>query len=226
MRRRTPGRLGEIATAALAVFSRQGFQLTLMSDVARAAGLAAGTLYLYVESKEALLELALECAETGHARERPLPVRGQGLAKIASGLRDRLAERADWRILRAALTRRRVGDVDAEIREIATELFDLIAGARRLIWLLDRCAGELAEFAAVYHDRVKGAYMRDLTAYVWKRQSTGHVSSDLDPVAGARAIMEMIVWMAAHRHRDAMPPAIDDAAGREAVVTLAAKALR
>jgi TetR/AcrR family fatty acid metabolism transcriptional regulator len=44
-----------ILDAAVRVFAKNGFHATRVSDVARAAGVADGTIYLYFVSKEALL---------------------------------------------------------------------------------------------------------------------------------------------------------------------------
>lgn len=49
-----------ILEAAIAVFARAGFHATRVSDVARAAGVADGTIYLYFESKEALVLAVFE----------------------------------------------------------------------------------------------------------------------------------------------------------------------
>ena len=43
-----------ILEAAMQTFRAQGFQAAKMADIAKAAGLAKGTVYLYFESKEAL----------------------------------------------------------------------------------------------------------------------------------------------------------------------------
>jgi len=43
-----------ILAAALALFGRYGYRRTSIDDIAREAGVAKGTVYLYVESKEAL----------------------------------------------------------------------------------------------------------------------------------------------------------------------------
>ncbi|MCB9760768.1 MAG: TetR/AcrR family transcriptional regulator [Alphaproteobacteria bacterium] len=48
----------ELALAALAVFAERGFARTSMSQVAEAAGVAKGTLYLYFSSKEELVVAA------------------------------------------------------------------------------------------------------------------------------------------------------------------------
>lgn len=54
-RRRKEARPEEIASAALELFVEQGFAATRMEDVARRAGVTKGTVYLYFDSKEALL---------------------------------------------------------------------------------------------------------------------------------------------------------------------------
>lgn len=53
-------RKGQIVEAAVAVFSRLGFQRARMEDVARESGLSKGTLYLYYESKDELIGALLE----------------------------------------------------------------------------------------------------------------------------------------------------------------------
>ncbi|HYD53188.1 MAG TPA: TetR/AcrR family transcriptional regulator, partial [Gemmatimonadaceae bacterium] len=54
--RRKEARPQEIVAAALELFVRQGFAATRIEDVARAAGVRPGTVYVYFASKEALLE--------------------------------------------------------------------------------------------------------------------------------------------------------------------------
>lgn len=54
--RRKNARPEEILTAALEAFGDHGFARTTLDDVARRAGVTKGTIYLYYDSKEALLE--------------------------------------------------------------------------------------------------------------------------------------------------------------------------
>ncbi len=49
----------EIVDAAIRVFSRNGFEATRAEDIAHAAKIAKGTLYLYYRSKEALYAAAI-----------------------------------------------------------------------------------------------------------------------------------------------------------------------
>ena len=54
--RRKEDRPAEILAAALQIFSEKGFAATKLDEVAKQAGVSKGTLYLYFESKEALLK--------------------------------------------------------------------------------------------------------------------------------------------------------------------------
>lgn len=55
-RRRKESRPQELTAAALDLFVRQGFAATRVEDIARAAGVTPGTLYVYFDNKEALLK--------------------------------------------------------------------------------------------------------------------------------------------------------------------------
>ena len=55
-------RFDDLVDAATDVFIARGYRLTQMADVAAAVGVAKGTLYGYVEGKEALFALCLRCA--------------------------------------------------------------------------------------------------------------------------------------------------------------------
>ena len=101
-----------------------------MADVAAALGVAKGTLYLYVESKEALFDLVARYAEQrGRSRRSPpLPVR-----HAESRERRSVRARASWPqrqvppALATALAQQRTADVRAEIEAIIRELYDTLA---------------------------------------------------------------------------------------------------
>jgi AcrR family transcriptional regulator len=54
--RRKNERPGEILDAALRVFSEKGFAAARMEDIAKAAGVTKGTIYLYFENKESVFK--------------------------------------------------------------------------------------------------------------------------------------------------------------------------
>ena len=59
-RRRKDARPAELAAAALELFVEKGFAATRLEDVAVKAGVSKGTLYLYFDSKAALLKAVVE----------------------------------------------------------------------------------------------------------------------------------------------------------------------
>lgn len=83
--KRTPSPRGggdkrdRILDAAVRVFAKEGFHATKVSDIARAAGVADGTIYLYFTSKEALLVSLFE-----DRVERLLGYMNRELAKLAT----------------------------------------------------------------------------------------------------------------------------------------------
>ncbi|HXC56990.1 MAG TPA: TetR/AcrR family transcriptional regulator [Rhizomicrobium sp.] len=64
--RRKQARPVEILDAALKVFAEKGFAAARMEDIARAAGVTKGTIYLYFENKEAVFK-SLVREEIGRA---------------------------------------------------------------------------------------------------------------------------------------------------------------
>ena len=91
-----------------------------MADVAKALGVAKGTVYLYVESKEALYEQVLLHADEAApipvpgSLPVPTPAPGSTLAKV----RERLLREARLPALEAALERRRNRDTRGEVEAI------------------------------------------------------------------------------------------------------------
>ena len=225
VRRRPPDRFAQILDAALTVFSRQGFRRTQMNDVAKEAGVAPGTLYSYVESKEALFALVLARAhESGAPLPAELPVRAPTnedlVAAIGEGVRweDRLPT------LHAALRRTRVTDARAELDAVIGELWDLFADTREVADLLERSARDWPDLAIVFYERLRGSLLGDLTAYVDKRARRGHFAPTDHPDVVARFIIESVVWFARHRHHDPDIDVPDDVA-RATIVPVVVRAL-
>src|ERR1700743_1569226 len=71
-RRRKEARPGEMIEAALTVFAERGFAQAKLDDIARLAGVAKGSLYLYFDTKEALFRAVVA--------ERVVPAVGRVLA--------------------------------------------------------------------------------------------------------------------------------------------------
>ena len=137
-------RRAQILAAASRVFARQGFHRTTVRDVAREAGIADGTIYLYFASKRELL-LAL-LGRLGRVDERPADFAAMAGADartlLDAYLHQRFADLREWRQLFTAVFPEVLAD--AELREDqvaqAAPAFDAVADelARRM------AAGQLA----------------------------------------------------------------------------------
>lgn len=219
MRRKPAGRLRQIADAAVTVLSRQGYRLTQMADVARECGLSAGALYGYVESKEALLHLALVHAFGMELDEATLPHRVASPDEPLNLLKREIKRAAVWPVL-SERTRDGIRLRPDDLSLVAGELFDAMHARRRSVWLLDRCAQDIPEIAALYVKQVKARYLHDLTAFIAAGQAQRLFHRDVDPAVAARALLEMIAWLAMHRLRDALPLPADEDQVRRAAVSL------
>jgi AcrR family transcriptional regulator len=68
-RRRKDARPGEIIDVALACFLEAGYEATRLDDVARRAGVAKGTVYLYFETKEKLFRAVVQQVTATNVRQ-------------------------------------------------------------------------------------------------------------------------------------------------------------
>src|SRR5262245_57270208 len=164
-------RLSDLAAAAAQVFIRSGYRLAQMADVAAALGVAKGTVYLSVESKEALFDLVARYADAPRPFEKKprLPVRTPRPGATVRYVRERLAESGVPHPLSSALARQRVSDVRAELDAIVRELYDTVARNRHGIKLLDRSARDYPELAALWFEGARDGLIGLLAKYIEDR---------------------------------------------------------
>jgi AcrR family transcriptional regulator len=226
--RRIPeNRLEQLVDAAAGVFIEQGYARTQMADVAAALGVAKGTIYLYVESKEALFDLVARYADAPQPFEtRPaLPVRTPKPGATVKYVRERLARGQVLTTLAKAFSRGRVGDVRAELEAIVRELYETVASNRRGIKLLDRSARDYPELAALWFEGARGGLITLLSKYLEDRTRRKQLRPLPDPAVTARLLIETIVFWAVHRHWDAHPQAVEEAVAKDTVVRFIVSAL-
>ena len=208
-------------TAALRVFAEKGYRRTQMADVAREMGVSPGTLYNYVTGKDALFHLVIDRAfAPGQSPPPPaLPIAAPPPGATLARLRERLAADTALPSLDAALRRRRVTDAGAELAAVIDELYERIERAWPGIVVLERSALEMPELAHAFYAEMRRGLLERLERYLTARMHAGQLRRALGPAA-ARFVLESIAWFAMHRHRDPLPPKIDDAAARAAATDL------
>lgn len=222
-----PDRLPELLSAATRVFIAQGYRRTQMADVAQALGIAKGTLYLYVESKEALFDLACRFADTppAPADAPPFPIRTPKPGSTLRYVREELQKQQALPKLVEAVARKRVTDVRTELEGIFSELYDRLAANRRRIKLIDSSAWDYPELAALWFEGARGGFVSFFARYLDVRAAKGHLAPLPDLAAAARFALETTAFWAVHRHFDPRPESVTEEVARESAIFFVVRAL-
>jgi AcrR family transcriptional regulator len=214
-RKKEPQKLETIAEAAITCFTDLGVRRTQMTDVAKAAGV----LYLYVSSKEALFHLAILKLCARPLDTLALPLADPGVAETVAVFAARAAEVRHWPSLDAALKPR--ANVDREVLlAIGRELYDMLHEARQAIWLIDRCATEIPEFGQLHARDLRGQHRDALAGIAMKAMGRKGPPSPAVKLA-ARLAIEAVAWAAMHRMRESTAngiPGLSDEIARETAV--------
>lgn len=180
--------------------------MTQMADVADALGVAKGTVYGYVDSKEALLDMALRFADGQHAPGTSvLPWKTPHEGATAAYVRERLTTEAGELLLVRALGRRRSGNTGAELADIVRDLYRRMARNRRSLKLIDRCALDHPELAAAWFDEGRWAQHTALALYLEGKIAERLLLPVTSVPIAARFVLETIAFWAIHRHWDPAP---------------------
>jgi AcrR family transcriptional regulator len=219
-RSRPPQRLARLMEAAIEVFIAKGYRRTQMADVARAAGVSQGTLYNYVESKEALFYLIIDRgftrAESPSASELPIrtPPPGQTIAR----LRTRINAELRLSELERALTQTSVADSRTELEAIIHQYYAAVARIRRGLDLIERSAVDLPELGQLLYVERRRSMIAQLTRYLESRIASGAIRPLPHPPTAARLILETVVWFSRHRHTTPDSAMIGEQAALETTV--------
>jgi AcrR family transcriptional regulator len=198
-------RLIEVATKT---FVARGYRLTQMSDVAEALGVAKGTLYGSVESKEALFDAAVRFAD-GHgavpasnALPLPTPAAGSTVQYIQTRLMDEARELELVRALSQPKgTRAKTGEFETVVRD----LYRRMSRNRRALKLVDRCAVDHPDLASVWFEQGRYGQVALLATYLEKRAQAGKVRRIPNVQLAARMVLETIALWAIHMPWDPSP---------------------
>jgi AcrR family transcriptional regulator len=220
-------RFEALIDAATAVFLEQGYRRTQVADVASRMGLSKGSIYTYVESKEALFDCALRHADHAERIELPesLPVPTPPAQATLESVQRRLAEDGALPALHAALARARVNDIRNELESVLGELYDTLARHRTAIKLLDRCARDLPELAKLWQRGGRENALALLIRYLEDRARRRLLRRFDDAAIEARIVLENLVFWAVHQHWDAAPQRVDEESARRTVLDFVGAAL-
>ncbi len=219
------GRFRKLIEVATNTFVARGFRLTQMADVAEALGVAKGTLYGYVESKEALFDAAVRLAD-GHGPEpESLPLPSPAPGSTVRYVHTRLLQEVRELELVQALSRPKGSRAKAdELEGVVRDLYRRMAKNRRALKLVDRCAIDHPELASIWFEQGRNGQVAMLKAYFEKRISQGKVRPVRNVELAARLVLETIALWAIHMPWDASPSPFAEDEVESAVVDLLAHA--
>jgi AcrR family transcriptional regulator len=225
-----PERFDQLVRVAAEVFIRNGYRRTQMADVAEALGVAKGTLYLYVESKEALFDIVARHIddETPIPCPESLPIRTPETAATLKVIRERIRAQLGIAPLEGALASPKAPrNARSELESIALAIFDVLHKNRRGIKLIDRSAVDRPDFAALWFEGGREGLLALLDRYIRARIDVGAFRPVTDVDAAVRAVVEILAFWAVHRHWDPHPQSTSEAIARataaELVVRMFAK---
>ncbi len=227
-RSRPPDRFQQLREAALRVFASKGLRRTRMADVAEEMGVAPGSLYNYVESKEALFHWILSRDGEDGPVEAPatLPIPTPAPGALEERLRQELEAAFHLPHLETALARRRVVDAEAELAALVGEFYARISSNRRVMTVVERSAIDLPALFNLYFVTLRRDVFARFARYIERRQQAGHFRDDVEPVVAARVVLESVTYFARHRFGDQDPTLLpDDDVVRDNVIRLAVASL-
>jgi AcrR family transcriptional regulator len=224
----SPEVLDRLLEAATEVFGRNGLKAAKMADIAAAAGVAVGTVYNYVEGKDALFWLLVTQGAGQRLEVDPheLPVQAPAQQVVLDRLRAAVARSFDLPALDQALTQQSAEDAGSELRAIVEELYDRTAATRRQARLLERSAVDLPELFQVFFVETRRGLLERLRRYLGARMRAGQLRPVADPLVAARYLVEVVTVFARHRHFEVDPLPVDDDTCRQVVVDLVVASLR
>ncbi|MGO9569754.1 MAG: TetR/AcrR family transcriptional regulator [Desulfomonilaceae bacterium] len=211
--------LEKIIESAIRVFSARGYRQAQMSHIAREAGLAPGTLYLYFESKESLFNFLLRHIFSNEQNLDAISVPIGSTSwdfGIASG-KDAFVSSKYTALIDNAIRKGEVTEVHEEFEKIVRNLFSAMATYRHGITILLQSSLNWPEIADFYVSIIKNLH-GTLAVYLDKRIDQGLVRRVPNVSASARFILDTIAWFAVHRHRAMYQTVISEKVAEETVV--------
>jgi AcrR family transcriptional regulator len=200
-------RIPDIVSAAISVFSRKGYRLTQMEEIANEANVSKATLYYYFKSKLHLFQYVLQNSPQKNEHTPPpassSPKTERDFLQL---LRRELKEGTRLRSIDGFLKRKTEEiDLEQELAEIIEEIWDINEKNRVQIVILEKSFFEFPELAETYDKYGRRQLLHQIEKYLSGRINAGIIRS-LGTVAGAsRFMLESLAWFGFKQYTSAQP---------------------
>lgn len=216
-------RIADLFAAGTAVFRRKGFKRTQMSDVAAEMNCSTGTLYNYVDSKEALFEHAIVAGFTQTLPDSETLPLGFPKPAAVEVIKRRSQEIAEGSTLDQANRRQSVENPAEEVTLIVTAFFRFFSDYHPVLDMIEASHLDYPDVATAYLEARRDLVFDPWMRWVLRRQKAGLFRQDIDPVWTTRYLIEILAW-AAWKARDGGDPYDEDRA-RDAIVKITLSSL-
>jgi len=212
-------RIAELLEAGTTVFRRKGFKRTQMSDIAEEMNCSTGTLYNYVDSKEALFEHAIVAGFTQvlpDSKMLPLILPKPDARQVITERAKQIAEGSG---LALANQLAEAGNPAEEITLIICDFFLFFCDYHPVLEMIESSQLDYPDVAKAYLEARSELVFEPWIRWVQHRQHEGRFRQDIDPEWTVRYLIEMIAmgaWKIRH-HSDTY----DEEKARDAIVQIA-----
>jgi AcrR family transcriptional regulator len=223
-RKRPDDRIARLVEIATEVFiSSQGYQRTQMDEVARQLGVSKGSLYLYVESKEALFDLCVRYADDPDAVTRDefsLPYKSAGGEEALGYVQVRLAQDPAFQEMIGILLTEESLEPARDLERLVRILYGALGRNRKSIKLIEAAASDHPNLSKIWYPNARGQLLEVLLPFVERHLLAGAFRPLTSAPIAARHLIETCTFWAVHRHWDPSPQSIDEDKLEDALVEL------
>ncbi len=216
-------RIADLFAAGTTVFRRKGFKRTQMSDIAAEMNCSTGTLYNYVDSKEALFEHAIVAGFTQTLPDSETLPLGFPEPTAVEVIARRSKQIAEGSALELANQRQEVKNPAEEVTLVVTAFFVFFSDYHPVLDMIEASHLDYPDVATAYLEARRDLVFEPWRRWVVRRQEQGLFRQDIDPLWVTRYLIEILAW-AGWKARDCGEPYDEDEA-RDAIVKLALSSL-
>ena len=202
-------RIPNIIRAAARVFSRRGYRLTQMEEIAKEADVSKATLYYYFKGKIDLFYYLLENGAPEDGTIVPPPEDSPRLSEgeLLEILKERLKSVSRLKSIDTFL-KDESGEIDleAEMGQIFAELWEMLESNRVQIVILEKSAFEFPELAQTYDEYARQRVMRQLEEYLESRIRLGAIRPLASVAVTVRLTIESLAFFGWKQFGDMYSP--------------------
>jgi AcrR family transcriptional regulator len=188
-------RLYDIVDAAGKLFVLKGYNQTQISDIARAAGIATGSIYNLFASKKAIFQFVLACIfdESFINMERTFPIAEMDMRVLEKKIIDR-SELSMQEIFPQSSGE---DENESSFRDVLSKAFDFISKYGTGLLIFERNTSGWQDLCAVYFQRRK-TFIEAFESCVHRCIQKGEIRYLEQPEHHTRLIIETLSWWGMH----------------------------